>query len=491
MTKKVKALSVLGVIAILGVGIFGGYKKQLETQATIKVQELVQQVCNLGQITRIEYQVEDLITLENQSGKWVNTQLMNLTYNQELMQDWVSNLHTLETKEVIKNVQDKSIYGINDASITITLHDGENNKETIKLGDIIESEDSMYIQGESEDVLYVVSYESAKSLLVRPNNFVDCTEVLQIPELQSVKVDYKNETMSMMKEDVWYLKDYYAMPVILKEDSFAKFLETIQKMKISHYIGTYEDLDAYGLDSPRLTLTLNDKIKIAFGSQSGKNIYISVNDGHDVYTIDQEVYAAFTGFKPFNAMDRQVIWLSSDEVQEVTLVNPQGNYLLSFKDMITATEEEQKKQEENTETITDSETAADTETIVEDIPQDPAGATEDSKQEENKEIQAEIIAATLNEKSLTKVEAEEWLNKIKESLWIEALLQNPSIEQKEERKAEATICFKLKDGSERVTELIPYDINYYILRYNGTIEFAVSKDKVTKLFNEVTHFVKK
>ena len=69
-------------------------------------------------------------------------------------------------------------------------------------------------------------------------------------------------------------------------------------------------------------------------------------------------------------------------------------------------------------------------------------------------------------------------------------MQNPKIEQKEERKAEATIEYSLKEGSSIQIELIPYDINYYILRYNGHVEFAVNKDKVTKLFTQLDHFVK-
>ena len=103
----------------------------------------------------------------------------------------------------------------------------------------------------------------------------------------------------------------------------------------------------------------------------------------------------------------------------------------------------------------------------------------------------EVIVATLNEIGLNANEAQAWLDKIEESLCIQAPLQNPNIEQKEERKAEATITYLLKNGSICEIELIPYDINYYILRYNGKIEFAVNKEKVIKVFNELTNFTKK
>ncbi len=501
MTKEKKTLLIIGVIIVFGIGIFIGYQKQSKVQPTVKVQELVEKVCNLEEITRIEYQMNDVIRLENQDGTWVNNELTNLQYNLELMQNWITKIQTLETKEVLKNVEDSSIYGINDESIVITLYDSANNTQTIKLGDIIESEDSMYIQSGLEDILYVVSYDAAKDILVRPNDFVECTEILKIPELQSVRLDYKNKTMYMKKENVWSLKEYYAMPAVLKEQEIEEIINTIENIKIEHYVGTYEELGEYGLDSPRLTLTLNDETKIAFGSQSGECIYVSVNDGQDVYTVDKAVYATFASFEPFDAIEKQVIHLDMNDVKEVNLINPQGEYVLTFNHdvnqenqnvLVDSKEQEAEGVTQAVEDDKEGQSAESTES-KEEQSTESTESKEDGIEVENKEQPEKegLIVATLNQKGLKDVEAEEWLSKIKASLWIEALLQNPSIEQKEDRKAEATICFTLKDDTEILVELVPYDINYYILRYNGTIEFAVNKDKVTKLFNEVTQFVKK
>ena len=55
------------------------------------------------------------------------------------MTEWIENLQNLETKEIVKNVQDQSVYGINEHSIIITLYDSMNNCETIQVGDIIEA----------------------------------------------------------------------------------------------------------------------------------------------------------------------------------------------------------------------------------------------------------------------------------------------------------------------------------------------------------------
>lgn len=487
----------MAAILVVAIASFVVYQRQMEVQATVAVQEHIEKVCKVEDITRIEYQAKDLVILENQNGVWVNEQLGELTYNQEEIQQWINTLQNLETKEVVKHVKDTSVYGIGDESVTITLHDGQNNMQTIKLGDIIESEDSIYIQVEESASLYVVSYEQAKTILKRPNDFVDCSNVLQIPMLDTVSIQ-TSSTIALTKEDEkWYLRDYYEIPCVIDEASMQALLETIEEMTIVGYIGTYDDLEAYGLDEPRMTLTLNEDTKIAFGTHSGNNVYVTVNNQKDVYTVDNKLYAELVKFKPFDVINKQVVHLTMDQISEITLVNPQGTYEMSFDiEEPVAEEKESAEQnqvsaspiaveevismqqaEEKGDVAFDAEVSAENKEVVQ-----PEEAKEDSK---------EPVVATINEIQLGREDAQAWLEKIESSLCIEAPLQNPKIEQKEDRKAEATIDYILLDGSAVRIELIPYDINYYILRYNGMIEFAVNKEKITKMFNELTHFVKK
>ncbi len=97
---------------------------------------------------------------------------------------------------------------------------------------------------------------------------------------------------------------------------------------------------------------------------------------------------------------------------------------------------------------------------------------------------------TFNGVEITADAFEEWNTKITESIYLETELNNPAIEQKEERKAEASIRYELKDSSIIEIELVPFDSTYYILRYNKTVNFAVNKDKVVSLFNELNELNK-
>ena len=110
MIKGKKTLLTGGAIILVGLAAFIGYPKIVEFYTTVKVQEHVEKVYNLKDVTRVEYKAGDLITLEKQGTTWVNPELPNLSYNQELMTEWIENLQNLETKEIVKNVQDQSVY---------------------------------------------------------------------------------------------------------------------------------------------------------------------------------------------------------------------------------------------------------------------------------------------------------------------------------------------------------------------------------------------
>ena len=497
MIKGKKTLLIVGVVIVVGLVSYLGYQKYVEEYTTVKVREHIQSVFNLDEIARIEYKSNDLITLEKQGEIWSNPEQPNLSYDQDLMAEWIGSLQALETKEVVKNVQDETVYGISDESVMITLYDSMNDYQTIKLGDIIEAEDSVYIKCDEENKLYVLSYEAAKAIFIRPNEFVDCSQVLQVEQLNSITLEKEGQkTVNLVNEEGWKLKDYYAFLAVLNEEEIEDLLQTTLQMQVKNYVGTYEDLKPYGLEEPRFILTLNDETKLAFGNQSGDYVYVTINGENDVYVMEKETYTKFMSFKPFNAINKQVVHVNMSDLESITLINPQGTYELKFNEMAPVEEglEDENTRSESTEheaLVTKQDEAqqkVDENPVTEVVENEKTIAAHQNLESQEAK---EPVVATLNDIELIQSEAQEWLDKIQASIYIEAPLQNPNIEQKEERKAEATINFKLKDQSVLNIKLVPYDINYYILRYNDIVEVAVNKEKVTKLFNELTQFVKK
>ena len=485
MLKKKKTLFIMGLILIVGCGAFFAYRYQKEVSSTVKIQEYVGPVFDLEEIVSIEYIAGETIKLNKDNGIWQNPESAYLKYDQVLIKEWTEALHDIQTKEIIKNVQDETLYGINESSIKMTLCDAKGQEQTIQIGDMIEAEDSIYLKA-SENI-FVISYGAVKDLLISPNHFVDCSKVLQIPEIEKLNILYKDKKeIQMSKPNGWILEDYYELTGLLDEEVMNDLVNTLSESKITNYVGTYKALEKYGLDSPQLELTLNENLKIAFGKQSDDEVYVTINEGLDVYSMEKSVYKKLVDFNAYDAMNKQVLHLNQNEISEVILSNPQGTYHFFLNLEIAQIEENEgtKTEEELNQNDTTQLEQEEAEKNEQPNAENNLGETPDNH------LPTEMIVAKINDRVLTKEEADEWFDKIQQSLWIEAPLQNPTIEQKEERKAEAQMSYVLKDGSKIDIELIPYDINYYILRYNGVIEFAVNKERITKVFNELTNLTK-
>lgn len=459
MTKKKQALlSVIGAVVVL-TSLAGLVYYQINENATVKVQERVQKVCTLDNIYRMEFKDNDLVVIEKNAEGWQNPEFSYLNYEKERISDWLKNLDTMQTKKIVKNVEDESVYGFTNEHPMITLYDEMNKSQTLHMGRVNEEEQVIYIKSDQDDVIYMVDIEEGKTLFTSPNTFVNCEDIL-LPKVGSqLNLIKGNENrIEMILEERWYITEYFQMPYALQEEVISGLIEVVEGLSITEYIGTYETLSDYGLESPQLELELGEDRKISFGNVKGDVVYVTLNGGKDVYTMDKVLYLKLKEFNPFEAIDKQFAQWPIEEVNQIELSNPQGTYTLVLdEEMIKTVTQEQSNEE-----------------------------LEEVEQEKEQKI-----AALFNEQVFDEEEARACVEKINASLSIEALLQNPGIEQKQDRKAEATIKYTLKDDSELVIELIPYDINYYILRYNGSVEFAVNKEKVTKLFTEMNHLDQK
>lgn len=489
MTKKKQMLLILVGVLVIGGSIGGIIPKVYEAVTAVKVQDKVQRISELETIERIEFKRDELTTLQKEQDKWQNVKYSNLSYNQEAISSWVNQLLSAETVGVVKNVEVEADYGISETSPMITVFDDKGKSETYRIGNELINEDKMYVKKEEEDYLYIMPMQEENIFYVDARRWVEVKQKLQISDVKSLKFldsNGKSYTVSNQKE-TWYLDGYYEMPCVIKQEAIETWFNAIKQMQLSQYIGTDVDLTVYGLDVPTYTMTINDQLTLLFGKQANNWVYVQIKGEPDVYAMDLAVYQSIVEKNYFQMIDKKVLHFALEEVDSILMTNPQNTF--EFKNHLEAEQKEEQKVEKAPEEVTTVNKAEEVEGIAGDQEvKEQIDSEEESTEKPTDDKQ--LAPVTLNEKPLSLIEGKEWLNTIQESLEIVAELKNPEIEQKEERKAESQIICHLKTGEEIKIELIAYDINYYIMRYNNNIQFAVNKEKVIKLFTQLSAFLK-
>lgn len=482
-------LLILVGVLVIGGSIGGIIPKVYEAVTAVKVQDKVQRISELETIERIEFKRDELTTLQKEQDKWQNVKYSNLSYNQEAISSWVNQLLSAETVGVVKNVEVEADYGISETSPMITVFDDKGKSETYRIGNELINEDKMYVKKEEEDYLYIMPIQEENIFYVDARRWVEVKQKLQISDVKSLKFldsNGKIYTVSNQKE-TWYLDGYYEMPCVIKQEAIETWFNAIKQMQLSQYIGTDVDLTVYGLDVPTYTMTINDQLTLLFGKQANNWVYVQIKGEPDVYAMDLAVYQSIVEKNYFQMIDKKVLHFALEEVDSILMTNPQNTF--EFKNHLEAEQKEEQKVEKAPEEVTTVNKAEEVEGIAGDQEvKEQIDSEEESTEKPTDDKQ--LAPVTLNEKPLSLIEGKEWLNTIQESLEIVAELKNPEIEQKEERKAESQIICHLKTGEEIKIELIAYDINYYIMRYNNNIQFAVNKEKVIKLFTQLSAFLK-
>lgn len=449
--KKKRGLVLLLSIILGGAGVIYYHTQSQTTMGqAVGQEEVMQQLCTLeGNAVRIEIKSNEMTVLEKENQNWFNPAYMDLVYDWESVHDWLTSIRNMQSKEVIYKVEDETQYGIDDEAVMITLYDEMNHSQTFKIGKMSDNKDSFYVTTDRMEGIYAIDYSEGQLMLTDPNTFV--TGDLKAPELSAIEeitvTRNEQDTYSLQKSQIlgvsnWFLVNYYKGQYFVKEESMAAILNEVNEMKIEGFAGVITDEYDYGLSKPQLILNLNKEWQLSFGKVEGDKVYVRVDNQPVVYTMNKTTLEELTSYKPFNMLSRNLLDLPLLGVKQIVLENPQDTYQLLI-----------------------------------------------SQNGQEGQVVNEIVSE-LNGVALNKEETVEILSTISSSIWIETPLQNPEIEQKEERKAEITITCTLQNGQEQIIELIPYDINYYILRENGVTEFAVNKDKITKLFNTLNQVKK-
>jgi len=445
MQKKIGI--VLFIIMLLGIVAIPYYIKNNETNNEINKEEVKEEVVEDSQIpifnldestlSRLEIKDERALIFEKRDGQWIEPEESTLAYNKEAIQKIITSISSLESIQIIRNVSGQSKYGIDETARIITLYDEANNHYTLRIGSATADEKGLYIATDADETIYIINSKLAEPLFGEKEDLVEKQMLIpEIATIESFDINIKNEpALHIRKNDkegykdyqTWILEDFFKSTHEIHTETIDAMLNQIIAFQKDKFVGSKTTLEQYGLDKPSMVITLNNKWTIKFGKKEDEFIYFMYSKEPYVYKMLEENIKDLMDIKPIALIRKQVYIPDAAKLSQIKLTNP---------------------------------------------------------------VQTLVFDLSPGKNSFDPAQTEQILQLIEDSVCIEAKLQNPEIEQKQERKAEASILYTYKDNSTKMIELIPYDSSFYILRFENTIEFAVGKEKIMSMFNNVDEMVK-
>ena len=402
-------------------------------------------------ISRIEIKDENALTLEKRDNLWASPEYTNLLYSQDKIGDMVNTAASLESVQVIQNAESQAKYGIDENAKLITLYDEQNKNYTLRIGSHTPDKKGIYIATDREAVVYVIDSKEVLPLIEKQEDLIENQMVLPaVEEIESIEISEKGEKNIFIKKnekqgyegyETWALDEFFSSSHQVHTEMVEDLIQQIMTFQKDKFVGEKGDLEQYELKNPYLVVDLNETCDIRFGKKENGYVYFMYGEDPYIYKMLEERIKVIEDIAPMAFIRKPVYVPEQQKLSEIVLLNPEKQITVALQKQI--------KEKDNV-----------------------------------------VFTSSVDKKAFDEIETQAIVQLISNSVCIEALLQNPQIEQKQERKAEITMTYNYEDGTSQTIELIPYDGSFYILRFEGTIEFAVGREKVMTMFNQLYEMIK-
>ncbi|MGL4738317.1 MAG: DUF4340 domain-containing protein [Cellulosilyticaceae bacterium] len=446
--KKQKMLGLAILLVVLLAGSYGAYKwyehsktEVLETVETI--------LCNIetNQLERVELKFTDMTAFMRKNGQWVREGQEDLVYDQELMNALIADFARAVSYEKVSNVQDMTVYGIDEHAPIVTLYDKAGNVQTFRIGKDVSGRDATYIAlDQNDEELYAVSHNKLGLIKRDPRGFIKKSLGLQkqIALLQSLEIQVNGEVklksvrspqQGSVGYEKWILEAPFTRSHEASTSAMNQLIQGINELTKDYLVAdlTEQTKSQYGLLEPRLRLILDEKTEIVFGKTENEFSYFYISSEPYIFKMPTSKIVAYEEVNAFNMIRKQIYVPDVAELAEVQVTYGKETFSVKW--------------------VSDLENTTHRTTYVNDqVVSDEMG----------KDLVGEIA-----------------------NLAIHSKLMNAELEQNQEREAEVVIRYIFNNHAVKTIELRPFDPSYYVLKDNGTIEFVVEKKQFINIWNKL------
>lgn len=268
--KKRGVLIVTGAaVFCLLLGIYIMMKKQNDTEETsVTEEEEQQEVLSVSEdeIKNLSFRMEgDEVTWSKEEENWTLSQDENFPVDANKMKSLTSALSSLTAERTLEEVSNLKDYGLETPENVIEIEKTDGSTESISVGSKNPSTGHTYVSvGENKDTVYTVSSDLASVFSGSIYDFALSEEYPSITgtTIQKISVD-KKENSYVVESNAdsstgWTVKDGKKNEKEADSGNAGTLQSTVAGLTYSgYYAYDCEDWSAYGLDKPKMTLTVD------------------------------------------------------------------------------------------------------------------------------------------------------------------------------------------------------------------------------------------
>jgi hypothetical protein len=416
-------------------------------------------------ITQMTLQSEGgKLIFQKKQGRWTTVPEIASGLDQSAIDLIAAAFGTLSAEELIaKSPKDLDQYGLVRPAVTATAELSDGASRIIYVGDATPATNGYYAMIKGDPAVYRISGSDGSRFRSSWNDFRDkslpaldyqqCVYFKLVqPGGRTIEITKNpNHSAPAMKNNLeyWQLTQPYQETLGVSIDKFSKdILANLAGLSIDTYLDDRpQDLNQYGLASPRYRLTVKDQkhsLELLIGDEHHDDYYYCrLSKGDSVFSVRKEALN-FLEIKPFELVDKVSYIINIDQVDRVTIATGGQKHTLTLTRKLTKKAAKDKPAESDTTYRVDGQRIG--ESLFKSFYRDVIGLAFEADHRD----------------------------KIAES--------HPAV----------TVIFHLNTGKERKSRIayVPYNKDFYAIFRNGHSEFLISKDQVGRMLSNLELLLK-
>ncbi|MDO5151866.1 MAG: DUF4340 domain-containing protein [Eubacteriales bacterium] len=347
--KRYKRLGILvGVLVIACIATFALTRYEEKKEQISNSDEVILEIpTDSVQSLSWEYESESLAFHKEET--WLYDEDEAFPVDEEKVNELLEQFEAFGVSFVIEEVEDYSQYGLAEPVCTIHLSTEDTSYE-IKLGDFSKMDSKRYVDIGDENV-YLVSNDPLDQFDVALSDLIDHDEMpifdqvtqIRFTGTESYSISYEEESNgSYSADDVYFTQEGNPLDTS-RVESYLKALSSLDATDYVTYNATEEELQAYGLNAPELTVTVDytyenedgesvpdtfalnisrdpEELAAAEEGEDGDiSAYVRVGESQIVYRVSSDDRQALMAVSYDDLRHQEVFWADFDDVYQLDI----------------------------------------------------------------------------------------------------------------------------------------------------------------------------